>query len=330
MGFHSCFVTLLMFETFEFINEDFPWFFTGLAAIFGALVGSFLNVCIYRIPAGRSIVFPGSTCACGKPIPFYHNIPIFSWLILRGRASCCGAHFSIRYPAIELLTSVLFCWVWVIYPPVVAVLGMLFIAFLICSTFIDIDHMIIPDRFSIGGMVLGVILSICFPALHGVEGLPVLSNVQAGISAIVGALVGAGLVYWIAVLGEIVFRKPAMGEGDVKFVGFIGAFCGWQGAVFSMFGGALIGSAVLLPVLLVGRLLGGRQSEHASGQSAAAETSSESEVDEGEDEAGEEVQFGAQVPFGPMLAVAGLVYFLGFHVYVDAYFVEFTSTFFTP
>jgi len=311
-----------MFETFEFINEDFPWFFAGLAAIFGALTGSFLNVCIYRIPAGRSIVFPGSTCACGRPIPFYHNIPIFSWLILRGRASCCGAPFSIRYPAIELLTAVLFCWVWMIYPPVVALIGMLFVAFLICATFIDLDHMIIPDRFSIGGMVIGVVLSFIFPSLHSIEGLPVISNIQSGVTAIVGALVGAGLVYWIAVLGEVVFRKPAMGEGDVKFVGFIGAFCGWQGAVFSMFGGALVGSAVLLPILLLGRLFGGR--------SAPLKEASPTNDDEEGGEEDEAVQFGAQVPFGPMLAVAGLIYFMGFDVYVDAYFAEFAGYFFTP
>ncbi|MGZ0655234.1 prepilin peptidase [Coraliomargarita sp. W4R53] len=309
-----------MFETFEFINEDFPWFFTLLAAIFGALTGSFLNVCIYRIPAGRSIIFPGSTCACGRPIPFYHNIPIFTWLILRGKASCCGAPFSVRYPAIELLTSVLFLWVWMIYPPVVAIIGMLFVAFLICATFIDLDHMIIPDRFSIGGMVIGVVLSFIFPSLHGVEGLPVVSNIQSGVTAIVGALVGAGLVYWIAVLGEIVFRKPAMGEGDVKFVGFIGAFCGWQGAVFSMFGGALVGSAVLLPCLLLGRLFGGGRK--------APPVVSQADTEQGDED--EEVQFGAQVPFGPMLAAAGLIYFLGFDVYVDAYFAEFAGYFLTP
>lgn len=306
-----------MLETFEFINEDFPWFFASLAAIFGAMTGSFLNVCIYRIPEGRSVVFPGSTCGCGKPIPFYHNIPILSWLILRGKASCCGAPFSFRYPAIELLTGVLFYWSWSIYPPVVAVIGMLFIAFLICSTFIDLDHMIIPDRFSIGGMVLGVVISFIFPQLHGIEGLPIVSNIQSGVTAIAGALVGAGLVYWIAVLGEIVFRKPAMGEGDVKFVGFIGAFCGWQGAVFSMFGGALVGSAVLLPCLLIGRLFG-------SGKSNDSETPEDPDGEEEE----EPVQFGAQVPFGPMLAVAGLIYFLGFHQYVDAYFAEVAEHFF--
>jgi len=300
-----------MLETFEYVNEDFPLLFSILAAFFGAIVGSFLNVCIYRIPAERSIIFPGSTCACGRAIPFYHNIPILSWLFLRGRAKCCGERFSIRYPAIELLTAVLFFWVWSIYPPVVALAGMLFVAFLICATFIDLDHMIIPDRFSIGGMVLGVVLSFLIPSLHQVGGPAVASNIQSGITAMVGALIGAGLIYWIAVLGEIVFRKPAMGEGDVKFVGFIGAFCGWQGAVFAMFGGALVGSIILLPCLLVARLMGKNENKE-----------SPEDAEEGP------VQFGMQVPFGPMLAAAGLIYFLGFHVYVDAYFADFAAFFF--
>lgn len=311
-----------MFETFEFINEDFPWFFALLAAVFGALTGSFLNVCIYRIPAGRSIIYPRSSCACGRPIPFYHNIPIFTWLILRGRASCCEANFSIRYPGIELLTAILFFWVWTIYVPIVAIIGMLFVAFLICATFIDLDHMIIPDRFSIGGMVIGVLLSFIFPSLHGLEGLPLISNIQSGVTAIIGVLVGAGLVYWIAVLGEIVFRKPAMGEGDVKFVGFIGAFCGWQGAVFAMFGGALVGSVVLLPVLLIGRLF--------NGNNASKEKKNVDNLPHEDGSEEEDVQFGTQVPFGPMLALAALIYFLGFHFYVDAYFANFVLHFLTP
>ncbi|CAA6689624.1 MULTISPECIES: A24 family peptidase [unclassified Lentimonas] len=303
-----------MIETFSYINADFPWFFATISFIFGAITGSFLNVCIYRIPAERSVVFPGSTCACGQAIAWYNNIPILSWFILRGRAPCCGERFSVRYPAIEMLTGVLFYVCWLMHPPVVAIIGFVFISFLICSTFIDFDHMIIPDRFSIGGMVLGVVLSFCFPALHGVEGQPIMENVESGVRSIVGALVGAGLVYWIAVLGEIVFRKPAMGEGDVKFVGFIGAFCGWQGAVFSMFGGAFIGSIVLLPLLLIGRVFGWKQTIGS---------------DESDDEEGEEtVAFGSQVPFGPMLALGGLVYFLGFDYYVDWYFADFVANFF--
>lgn len=308
-----------MIESFQLIHQDFPWFFTVFSFIFGAIVGSFLNVCIYRIPAERSLVRPGSTCACGQPIAWYNNIPIFTWLLLRGRASCCGQRFSPRYPAIELLTALLFMASWMLLPPVVALIGMLFIAFLICATFIDFDHMIIPDRFSIGGMVIGVLLSFCFPALQGVEpNFPVLDNIRAGILSIMGALIGAGLVYWIAVLGEVVFRKPAMGEGDVKFVGFIGAFCGWQGAIFSMFGGAFIGSAVLLPVLLLGRLFG-KRSPAVVAEPLDPDSDEEQEQD---------VAFGAQVPFGPMLAVAGLIYFLGFSRYVDAYLAEIALSFF--
>ena len=218
-----------MIEALELVDSDFPWFFSALSFVFGAIVGSFLNVCIYRIPAERSVVVPGSTCACGEPIAWYHNIPILSWCLLRGKAACCDEKFSVRYPAVELLTGVLFWFCWEQHMPVVALIGMLYIAFLICSTFIDLDHMIIPDRFSIGGMVIGVILSFCFPQLHGVSAPPIVANIQSGLYGMVGALIGAGLVYWISVLGEIVFRKPAMGEGDVKFVGFIGAFCGWQG-----------------------------------------------------------------------------------------------------
>ena len=304
-----------MLETFTYINADYPWFFAAFSFIFGAIVGSFLNVCIYRIPAERSVVFPGSTCACGKPIAWYNNIPILTWVFLRGRASCCGEKFSARYPAIELLTAVLFYASWVMHPPVVAMIGFLFIAFLICSTFIDLDHMIIPDRFSIGGMLIGVLLSILFPSLQGVEGQPIIANIESGVHSIIGALIGAGLVYWIAVLGEIVFRKPAMGEGDVKFVGFIGAFCGWQGAVFDMFGGAFIGTLILLPVLLLGRIFGWKQRGGTSGREAAEESD-------------ESVAFGSQVPFGPMLAVGGLVYFLGFDRYVDAYFADFVVSFF--
>lgn len=300
-----------MLDTFLFINAEFPQLFALGIFIFGAITGSFLNVCIYRIPEGRSVIYPGSTCACGQPIAWYNNIPILTWLFLRGRASCCGRAFSVRYPAIEMLTGLLFYASWMVHAPVVAIIGFLFVAFLICSTFIDFDHMIIPDRFSIGGMVLGVLLSFCFPELHSVGDAPIAANIQSGIVSITGALLGAGLVYWIAVLGEIVFRKPAMGEGDVKFVGFIGAFCGWQGAVFAMFGGALVGSIVLLPILLVGRLLGWG--------AAATDVSQNTDTEDAMDES---VQFGAQVPFGPMLAVAGLMYFLGLDRYVDAYFAE--------
>jgi len=300
-----------MIETLTFINDEFPWFFQLLSFVFGAVVGSFLNVCIYRIPENRSVIYPGSTCSCGKPIAWFDNIPILSWFLLRGKARCCSETFSIRYAMIELLTGVLFYASWRLHPPVVAIIGFLFIAFLICSTFIDFDHMIIPDRFSVGGMIIGVLISVFFPALHVSGDKFLLSNIESGVTSIIGAFVGAGLVYWISVLGEIAFRKPAMGEGDVKFVGFIGAFCGWQGAVFSMFGGAFIGSVVLLPVILIGRFL----------------NRSNDRDDEIKDDNDDSIELGSHIPFGPMLAIGGLMYFLGFSKYVDAYFENFALTF---
>ena len=158
---------------------------------------------------------------------------------------------SIRYPLVELLTALLFAASAWMHPPTVALLGMGFIAFLICATFIDLDHMIIPDRFSMGGMLLALVASICVPELHAVEAsIPLLARIHAGLESLMGALIGAGLVYWVAALAERLFGRPAMGEGDVKFVGFIGAFCGWQGAVFAFFGGALFGTVLLLPWLL--------------------------------------------------------------------------------
>ena len=317
-----------MLETFTIVNSEFPWFFAIAAAVFGALVGSFLNVCIYRIPAERSVVTPGSTCACGAPIRFFNNIPVLSWLLLRGRANCCGQRFSFRYPAIELLTAILFLAVWLLYSPIVALVGMLFISFILCAVFIDLDHMIIPDRFSAGGMILGVILSTCVPELHGIAGEPIIENVHSFIVSLVGAVVGAGVVYWFSALGYIVLQKDAMGEGDVKFVGFIGAFCGWQGAVFSMFGGALIGTVLILPFLLMQKLRSSSTDDAVDRkEDALAANRSKAESVSGNEDDDEEAIEGFALPFGPMLGLGGLIYFLGFRTHVDAYFDEIVSTF---
>ena len=299
-----------MLETLSYINSEFPVSATVMVFIFGAIVGSFLNVCIYRIPKDLSVVQPGSSCACGSAIAWYHNIPIVSWCLLRGRSTCCREWFSIRYPVVEFLTASLFAYAWWVHPPIVAILGMLYLSFLICSTFIDLDHLIIPDRFSIGGMILGVLLSFLFPSLHGLQPAGLASSMHSALIAITGVLVGSGLVYWVAVLGEVVFRKPAMGEGDVKFVGFIGAFCGWQGAVFAMFGGALIGSILLLPLIIVGRIV------HRNKKAIQKSTDSKNLEESMDDLA---LAFGVQVPFGPMLAVAAVIYFLGFNHAVDTY-----------
>jgi len=296
-----------MSASYAEVATAFPWFFPLCAFLVGACVGSFLNVVIYRVPKDESIVTPGSHCACGQPIKWHDNIPMLSWLLLRGRARCCGRTFSFRYPFVELLTALLFLTCWLRYPPSVAVCGAIFVSCLVAATFIDLDHFIIPDVFTLGLAVVGVLLSFVVPALHGHHGnLFILDSLHSGVASLHGLLIGSALVLWIALLAEAVLKKEAMGFGDVKFVGAIGAFCGWQGATFSIFGGALVGT-VWFAVALVWQKISGQKSPVAP----------PSETPEGEPAA---LGFGAHVPFGPMLAIAGAIYFLGARDWVSAWF----------
>ncbi len=289
-----------MLETLQFIDSDYPWFFAAWAFIFGAIVGSFLNVCIYRIPAERSVISPGSTCACGKPIAWYDNVPILSWLILRGRARCCRQPYSIRYPLVELLTGLLFLAAWHAHSPLKAICLMALISMLICGSFIDLDHMEIPNRFSIGLAIVGFALSILVPDLHlQGEGPYASAVIRSAFESMQGTLIGSGLILWIALLAETVLRKEAMGFGDVKLLGGIGAFLGWQGAVFSIFGGAVIGCIGLLVWMAFKKIRGAKP-----------------------EEAEEDQLLGRHIPFGPMLSSGALLYALLLEKQVGAYFAE--------
>jgi leader peptidase (prepilin peptidase)/N-methyltransferase len=290
-------------------DAEFPWFFATAAVLFGAIVGSFLNVVIYRIPAGVSIVRPGSRCACGTPIAWHDNIPVVSWFALRGRARCCGRPYSFRYPFVELLTAALFLACWLHFPPAKAVIGMGFLSVLVCATFIDLDHMIIPDVFTIGAALAGLALSVFVPSLHGFSGdFYVIDSLRSATASMTGLLVGSGLVLWIALIAEAILKKEAMGFGDVKFVGAIGAFCGWQGAVFSVFGGAIVGTVWFI-VAIVWQKISGKKSP----------VTPRTETPEGE---ATDLGLGVHVPFGPMLAIAGAIYFLWAHIWVAAYFAD--------
>ena len=241
-------------NTLKALFAEMPWLAPAVAFVYGTIVGSFLNVCIYRIPYGRSIIRPGSTCACGKPIAWYDNIPVLSWFVLRGRARCCGRPYGIRYPMVEALTGGLFVAAWHSGQDWAASLCfMAFASILVCATFTDLDHRIIPDRFTVGGFLVGCILSAVVPSIHGRSGgFAISDNLLAVGDALLGTCVGTALLVWIMILGSIAFRKEAMGFGDVKFMGCIGAFCGWQGALFSVFGGALLGCAAVLAIKLAG------------------------------------------------------------------------------
>ncbi len=298
----------MTFDYAEF-NTAFPWFFPTIIGIFGAMIGSFLNVVIYRVPAEKSIITPGSHCACGAPIKWHDNMPVLSWFILRGQARCCGKNYPFRYAFVEILTSVLFVFCWLLFPPEKALCGLLFISCLICATFIDLDHMIIPDTFTIGLGVVGVVLSVFVPALHDqTQNGFMVDSLRSGVISLQGLLIGSGVVLWIALIAEALLKKEAMGFGDVKFVGAIGAFTGWQGAVFAIFGGAVVGTVWIGVAMLVKKLSGSRvqvapRAETPDGQPA-------------------ELSMGVQIPFGPMLAIGGLLYFLWFHEWTASFFAQ--------
>jgi leader peptidase (prepilin peptidase) / N-methyltransferase len=307
-------------------------FWSVVFFIFGAMVGSFLNVCIYRMPLGESIVSPPSHCPhCKYSIPWYLNIPLVTWVYLRGKCRNCGAPISARYFLVELLTAVVFLCCWWEYGPQSAGLAIVyafFMAGLIVATFIDIEHLIIPDEITIGGMVVGFICSFFLPAMHS------RTSASGGMKySLLGMAVGAGVIYglaragklWLgrqrielpagsrvvftetavvlpdetipyehvfyrrsdaitlqarqlelvdrcytdatvrltqgclvigeeklkpedvphleAVTDEIVLPREAMGLGDTKFMGAIGAFLGWKAVLFSIMLSSLVGSA---------------------------------------------------------------------------------------
>lgn len=185
---------------------------------FGSMVGSFLNVCIYRMPLGLSVVSPPSHCPhCKYSIPWYLNVPLLTWTMLRGRCRSCGAPISPRYFGVELLTGVAFLGCWLAFGHQSAWLALvygLFLSGLIVATFIDFEHFIIPDEITIGGMVTGFICSMLFPALHGLDSLR-----GAILQSLLGLAVGGGIVYLILRAGKLMFgRQRVELPADTKII----------------------------------------------------------------------------------------------------------------
>src|SRR5262245_5205453 len=168
----------------------------------GSMVGSFLNVCIYRMPRGESVVSPPSHCPhCNYSIPWYLNLPLVTWLMLRGRCRNCGAPISVRYFLVELLTALLFLGCWLRFgksSPGLALVYCLVLAGFIVATFIDLEHFIIPDEVTLGGIAAGFLCSLLVPALHQARTVPLALE-----RCFVGIAVGAGLVYGILRLGKL-------------------------------------------------------------------------------------------------------------------------------
>jgi leader peptidase (prepilin peptidase)/N-methyltransferase len=214
------------------------------AGVLGAVIGSFLNVCILRWGAEpkQSVVRPASRCpTCGRGLRWSDNIPILSWLLLRGRCRGCREPISVQYPLVELATGLIWALMaWRFGFGLEALRGAAFATILLGIAITDARAYIIPDEFSLGGLALGVL----FALVAGRQPLG---------TALLGAAVGFGLLWLLAVAGEWLFKQEAMGGGDIKMMAMVGAFLGWQGTLLTIFLGALIGSLIFVPLSLAGR-----------------------------------------------------------------------------
>lgn len=342
----------------------YEFFFSAIAVALGAVVGSFLNVCIYRLPLDMSVNQPRrSFCpSCKTQLTWYQNVPLLSWLFLRGKCANCGARIAFRYFAVELLTALLFLCVWKTFPWEMAIAYWVFVSLLIAATFIDFEHFIIPDEITIGGTVAGIIASFIVPELMNTTG-----RGRGILTSALSALLGYLLLWIVLEAGKKVFGKKkirldaptpftwtrqgedadfvvgdekglwsdyfardtdqlilhcdeaivgerilgaadlrfhydrievggeqvaldtldrisgvvreleipreAMGRGDLKFLASIGAFLGWKAVLFSVFAGSLLGSFVGIGTMLIGKRV-----------------------------------WSAKLPFGPYLALGGLIW----------------------
>lgn len=235
----------------------------GILFVLGAVVGSFLNVCIYRMPLDKSVVSPGSSCmGCGAAVRWYDNIPIFSWLVLKGRCRDCGAPFSIRYPLVELLTALLGVALFLSFGLSLWTLVLfLFCAALVVVTFIDFDHQIIPDEISLGGALVGLLCSILVPGGPG------------WLSSLLGVVLGWGILAAVFYGYLWLTGREGMGGGDAKLLAMMGAFLGAQAVPFIIFASSLVGSIAGLTLMAIQR-----KDRHLA------------------------------IPFGPYLALGGLLY----------------------
>ncbi|MGA0333829.1 MAG: prepilin peptidase [Kiritimatiellia bacterium] len=259
-----------------------PWIW-GMVWIFGAIWGSFLNVCIYRIQKEMSLSWPGSHCyACRQPIAWYDNIPVLSWILLRGKCRKCGASFSGRYAVIEALTGALFLGLWILEGPSWLMACHWLMTFgLLLGTGVDLDDFWIPDRVTWGGIAVGIPLSAAVPALHQKD-----LWTESLMASAQGAALGFGLLWAVGFLGKLAFRKDAMGFGDVKLLGAIGAFLGAPAVLFVIFVSALLGSIVGVTLIAMGKS-----------------------------------ELGGRIPFGPYLSAAAILWLFGgehlFEAYLD-------------
>lgn len=253
--------------------------FLILSFIVGSMVGSFLNVCVYRLPRNESIVKPRSRCPkCGNSIAWYDNIPVISWLVLGAHCRHCHEVISWQYPLVEAITGALFAGVfWRFGFCIASPVYMLLAAGLVLVTFIDLTHWIIPNEVTIPGVFIGLgcaLAGMFYPATGFVE-----TDI---LSALIGMVIGGAVLYSLDKITVLLLRKPGMGFGDVKLLAMLGAFLGWKNVILVIVVASLVGSAVGIVMVLIHR---GKADENRPS----------------------DLPKGHYLPFGPYLCIAGLV-----------------------
>ena len=222
----------------------------ALAALAGLLIGSFLNVCIYRLPRDLSVVAPRSFCPeCDKPIAWFDNVPLLSYLLLGGRCRNCKERIPWRYPVVELLTGAsFFCAVWMLGPTAAAIKFCLFSAIVITLVFSDLEERILPDEFTLGGAAAGVIFAAFVPFNFGIVRMLLIRvdnpRLVSMAESLFAALFCGGTLWLVGFLYEKLRHREGLGFGDVKMVAMIGAFLGLPGALMTLIVGSLLGAVV--------------------------------------------------------------------------------------
>jgi leader peptidase (prepilin peptidase)/N-methyltransferase len=221
-----------------YIKERSMWHIISI--ILGAMVGSFLNVCIYRLPKEESIIWPGSHCPhCKKPIKVYDNIPLISYVLLKGRCRYCQKPISYQYPLIEGITALSSLFLFMRFGPSLSYLiYFVFVASLMVITVIDLYHQIIPDVISLPGIGVGLLASLIIPQI-------------AFFDSMKGVLLGGGTLFIVGNLYQWLFKREGMGGGDVKLLAMIGAFLGWKAVILTILLSSLIGSITGIIIMVL-------------------------------------------------------------------------------
>ena len=212
--------------------SDLDFVILGFVFLFGACFGSFANVLIYRLPKGESIMGRSHCMNCGRTIPWYHNVPFFAYFFLKGKCAFCGARFSLRYPFIELLTAILFTAIAAYYGMSWTTLEYLILVFgLIVGSFIDLDHMILPDEITLGGLAIGLLGATLNPEREFME-------------AFLGVLIGGGTLWLVAYVYFVFTGRDGLGGGDIKLLAWLGSLLGWKSIPFIILFSSMTGSVV--------------------------------------------------------------------------------------